>query len=197
MYAPAKHDEITGLVNYIDQQLEAIRSSVHGLTEEQAHRTPCRSALSIGALIKHAVWVMRSVTSRLTEGPRLDPLTEEGFADFADSTTFGERESAAELLPRFDAARKDYLDAIRASDPDAEGTEPSAPWHGIDEPRPIRLRFHLVHQVEELARHAGHADIIREQIDGHHVSEMVLTRAGAPANDFFTPYEPAEGTITG
>jgi hypothetical protein len=52
-----------------------------------------------------------------------------------------------------------------------------------------------VHVVEELARHAGHADIIREQIDGMSVPALVLTLAGAPANDFFTPYEPAPGTL--
>ena len=49
--------------------------------------------------------------------------------------------------------------------------------------------------MEELARHAGHADIIREQIDGTAVPTLVLTLAGAPANPFFEPYVPAPGTI--
>ena len=48
MYTPARHDEITGVVNYLDQQLAAIRASVIGLTEEQARQRPCRSALSVG-----------------------------------------------------------------------------------------------------------------------------------------------------
>jgi hypothetical protein len=52
-----------------------------------------------------------------------------------------------------------------------------------------------VHLVEECARHAGHADIIREQIDGVAVPALVLTLAGASANDFFQPYQPAPGTL--
>ena len=48
MYAPAQHDEVTGLVNHIDEQLTAIRAAAFGLTEEQARQTPCRSALSVG-----------------------------------------------------------------------------------------------------------------------------------------------------
>ena len=46
-----------------------------------------------------------------------------------------------------------------------------------------------------MARHAGHADIIREQIDGVAVPAIVLSEDGAPANDFFHPYVPEAGTI--
>ena len=52
-----------------------------------------------------------------------------------------------------------------------------------------------MHQIEEMARHAGHADIIREQIDGVAVPAIMLTEAGMPANDFFQPYVPAPGTV--
>jgi hypothetical protein len=52
-----------------------------------------------------------------------------------------------------------------------------------------------VHLVEEFARHTGHADIIREQIDGMAVPALVLNPAGAGANDVFPPCEPAPGTL--
>ena len=52
-----------------------------------------------------------------------------------------------------------------------------------------------MHQVEELARHAGHADIVREELDGVSVPRIVLSLEGAPANEFFEPYVPAAGTI--
>ena len=65
MYEPASNDEITGLVNYLDEQLTAIRAAAIGLTDEQARMRPCRSALSIGGLIKHATYVMRGATARL------------------------------------------------------------------------------------------------------------------------------------
>jgi hypothetical protein len=50
------------------------------------------------------------------------------------------------------------------------------------------------HQARGL-RHAGRADIIREQIDGEAVPRLVLTLAGASSNDFFQPYRPAPGTL--
>ena len=56
-------------------------------------------------------------------------------------------------------------------------------------------RYFLIHLIEEYARHAGHADIIREQIDGMAVPALVMTLEGVPANQFFAPYEPAAGTI--
>ena len=51
MYLPAVDDEVTGIAKYLDQELEAIRAAAVGLTEDQARSCPCRSSLSIGALI--------------------------------------------------------------------------------------------------------------------------------------------------
>ena len=73
---------------------------------------------------------------------------------------------------------------------------PSAPQAGVVANAFVALgRYYLVHQVEEMARHAGHADIIREQIDSVAVPAIVLSQAGATANDFFQPYVPGPGTI--
>ena len=99
------------------------------------------------------------------------------------------------MLAQLDEIRPRYLAALAGSDPDADFLEPAAPWLGIAEPRPTKLRSAIGHQIEELARHAGHIDIIREQIDGLSVQALVLTRAGVPANPFFEPFEPAPGTI--
>lgn len=195
MYAPSKDNEIDGLANYIDQQLEAIRSSAYGLTEDQARERPCRSALSIGGIVKHALWVMRSGVNLLAHGPRTGPLTEAGFAEFNGSFALTPEQSMATLLEDFDRARQEYLVAVRETDPGAEALAAPAPWNGIFDARPIRQRYWITHQIEELARHAGHADIIREQLDGQQVPRLVLTRAGAPANDFFIPFEAPEGTL--
>ena len=88
-----------------------------------------------------------------------------------------------------------YLSAFAAVDPSASTTEPPSPWFGIFDARPANSRYYLVHQIEEMARHAGHADIIHEQIDGMAVPAIMLSEAGTPANDFFEPYVPAPGTI--
>ncbi|OZM78865.1 hypothetical protein CFP66_28285 [Pseudonocardia sp. MH-G8] len=195
MYAPAQHDEVTGLVNYIDEQLTAIRSAAFGLTEEQARETPCRSALSVGGIIKHAAFVMRGALERLRTEVTEQPVDAEAYAAFTDSFAVRDDETVAATIEEFDRVWAQLRAAVAATDPAGDTTAPPAPWHGIFDARPIHARYYLVHLVEEGARHAGHADIIREQIDGVSVPALVLTLAGAKANDFFQPYEPAPGTL--
>jgi hypothetical protein len=193
VYAPAEDDEITGLLRYLEQQLDALRASTFGLTEEQTLRTPCRSSLSIAGLIKHATHGMRGATARLNGS--VPTITGDAVAAYVASFAPAPDQTTASLIEEFDAARSDYLAAFAAADPDAHALEPPAPWHGRFDERAIRLRYYLTHQIEEMARHAGHADIIREQLDGVSIPSLVLTLEGAPATDFFQPYMPAPGTI--
>lgn len=193
MYAPAQHDEITGLLNYVDQQLAAIRASVHGLTEEQAKATPCRSTLSLAALLKHAAYSMSGYIAQLSGS--LSALDDAAFATYLGSLVVGPDERVADLLAEFDAARAELLAAVEQADPDAAATAPAAPWHGIMEPQPVLRRYDIGHFFEEFARHAGHADIIREELDGVAIPALVMTLEGMPASQFFQPYEPAPGTI--
>lgn len=195
MYAPAEHDEITGLAGYIEQQLDHLRASVYGLTEEEAKSTPCRSSLSVAALVKHAAYVLRGYDARLDGIMRV--LDEEGFAAYSRSLVVGEDEPVSDVLAEFDAARVAFAARLAETDPDAGITEPPAPWDGIFDERPAKARFLLVHVVEELARHAGHADIIREQIDGTAVPSLVLTLEGAEPSQFFQPFVAQPGTIGG
>jgi hypothetical protein len=196
MYEPACDDEITGLVRHIDQQLDALRAAIIGLTDEQARTQPCRSVLSIAGLLKHVTGGMHGATARLTgHGEVRGEIDEAAYAAYLAEFSLTDHETSLGALAAFDAARGPYLAAIASTDPDAVVGEPPAPWHGIYDVRPARARYFLVHQIEELARHAGHADILREQIDGMAVPTVVLSQAGAPANDFFQPYEPAAGTI--
>ena len=194
MYAPQPHSEIEGIVGYVEQQLDALRAAAVGLTEEQARCRPCRSALSIGGLLKHATSCMVGTTQRLAGEPRGE-LDEDAYAAHEASFALADGETAAAALEAFDAARVDYVAALAAADPSAETIEDPAPWFGIFDSRPARRRYLLVHQIEEMARHAGHADIIREQLDGVQVPSIALTHDGMSASDFFQPYVPAPGTI--
>jgi hypothetical protein len=196
MYQPTANDEITGIVRHIDEQLTALRAAAVGLTEEQVRMRPCRSALSIGGLIKHATHGMRGATARLSgEDDRPVTYDDDSVAAYMANFALDEDETGAAALAAFDAARVSYLAAIAATDPSQPTVEPAAPWFGIFDQRPANARFYLVHQIEEFARHAGHADILREQIDGVSIATIVMSMAGMPANDFFTPYEPPPGTI--
>jgi hypothetical protein len=196
MYAPEIDDEITGLAKYLEQQLDAIRASAIGLTDEQMRMRPCRSALSIGGIVKHATYVMRGATTRLT-GDLSAPPALDGSAIEAHEASFTltADETGDGVMAAFDGARAAYLGAFIATDPNVRTVVPPAPWFGIYDNRPANGRYSLVHQIEEMARHAGHADIIREQIDGVAVPSIMLTEAGMAANEFFEPYVPAPGTV--
>lgn len=193
MYAPAEHDEITGLTGYIQQQLDHLRASLHGLTEAEAKATPCRSSLSVAALVKHAAYVLRGNVERLDGVTRA--LDEAGFSAYLSSLVVGEDEAVTDVLAEFDDARAAFAAKLTEADPDAGITEPPAPWDGIFDERPAKVRYLLVHVIEELARHAGHADIIREQIDGASVPALVLTLEGAAPSQFFQPFVAEPGTI--
>ncbi|ALG85582.1 DUF664 domain-containing protein [Gordonia phthalatica] len=195
MYAPASHDELTGLINYADQQLSALRAAVYGLTEAQARETPCRSTLSIGGLLKHVTRGMRGAVKEFDGTAEVRALDASAFAEYMGSFALTDDETAAQIIADFDDARAAFLEAMRAADPDADAMAQPAPWAGIFDSRPMKTRYFMVHQIEEYARHAGHADIIREQLDGMTVPALEMSLAGAPANDFFTPYVPQSGTL--
>ena len=163
MFGPGTYSESDVLVGYLEQQLTAIRAAAHGLTEQQARATPCRSTLSIGGLLKHATYVMRQHLRLRTDEVALD---EAGFALFMGSFALADGETLDTALADFDATRVAYLEVLRETDPGAATTAPPAPWDGVDVPTASVRRYELVHHIEELARHAGHADIIREQLDG-------------------------------
>ncbi|HWC23182.1 MAG TPA: DUF664 domain-containing protein [Flexivirga sp.] len=193
MYAPTSHDEITGLTHYIDQQLDALRASVHGLTEEQAKSTPCASSLSLAALLKHAAYGMRGYVAQLSGS--FSELDDTAFAAYLQSLEVGSDEKVSDVLAEFDSARAELRAALAHTDPDADAMAPPAPWHGIMQSAPVKRRYDIVHFLEEFARHAGHADIIREQLDGMAIPALVMSIEGMPASQFFQPYVPAPGTI--
>ncbi len=176
------------LSGYIEQQLLAVRTAAYGLTDPQARLTPCRSALSIGGLIKHATYVCEQREQRKAN-PGAAP-DQAGFERFMGSFAMTEHETLESVLARFDEVSTTYLADIRSSDPTAPDLEPPAPWDGVNEPVESVQRFYLGHHLEELARHAGHADIIREQIDGASAASLSAAVAGRPANDFVQPWQP-------
>jgi Protein of unknown function (DUF664) len=189
VFNPAKYTESEVLVGFLDQQLTAIRAAAHGLTETQARETPCRSALSIGGLVKHVTHIMAGRESQQAD-PGAMP-DQAGFETFMSSFALGDGETLASALEAFDQVRASYLADVRATDPGADMTAPPAPWDGVYAPTASVQRFALVHHIEEFARHAGQADIIREQIDGADAASLLMTVEGRAANDYVQPWAPA------
>ena len=187
MFEPGIHNEREALLGYLEQQLSGLRATAHGLTDTQARATPTRSALSIGALLKHTASICEATADFVndTTDPDKDRLS-----DYYENLTMAASETLDAVLARFDAGVAAYLGAVATLDPDAPLEEAAAPWYGRNEPTPSNVRFRLLHHVEEFARHAGHADIIREQIDGANSASLFLAINGLPGNDFVQPWTP-------
>lgn len=192
MYVPTVHDEITGYAEYVDQQLEGLRASAHGLTEEQARLTPTRSALSIGGIIKHTSHVIAAPEEKEGRVEEGGEITQDAYAAFMDTFALRADETLAETIATFDRRRVAVVEWIRSTDPSAEQTVPPAPWYGVMNSSQAAMRYSFGHFIEELARHAGHADIIREQIDGATSLELLLADTGRPATPFAQPWSPKQ-----
>ncbi|WP_212759679.1 mycothiol transferase, partial [Promicromonospora citrea] len=105
-------------------------------------------------------------------------------ARFESSFALGDDETLAGAVADLDRVRAELLDRWHATDPGGDALEPPAPWFGRTEPTPSVERYRMVHLVTEVARHAGHADIVREQLDGASSTSLLAAVEGWPANDF-------------
>jgi uncharacterized damage-inducible protein DinB len=152
------------LIETLQSQRYFLKFTVQNLTDEQARLTPTTSALSLGGLIKHVSSTERGWYDFATGQADAMAGGENSEADYADGFTMREDETLAELLAAYDevAARTDELAAT--ADLDASYPLPPAPWFAPGATRSVRRV--LVHIVAETAQHSGHADIIREAIDG-------------------------------
>jgi uncharacterized damage-inducible protein DinB len=142
-----------------------LRQTARELTDEQASTASTVSALTVAGLIKHVAATEATWARFIVEGPSAFPaLNEATFAAREQQFRMLDGESLAGLLQAYDevAARTD--DLVTTVDLDSAHPLPPAPWF---EPGAVRTaRQALMHIATETAQHAGHADIIREAIDG-------------------------------
>jgi Protein of unknown function (DUF664) len=149
-----------------------LRHTVDGLTDEQARLTPTASSLCLGGLIKHVASTESGWVDFIERGPaampsiegELDPNSEVA-QKYANEFRLLPEETLADVLAEYErvAARTDAL-VESLPDLDASHPLPPAPWFPPGARRSARRVF--LHIVAETAQHAGHADIIREAIDG-------------------------------
>ena len=192
-HAPPVADERAALTAYLTQQQDAFSNAVYGLTNEQAGMTPTPSALSLGVLLKHATGVQRAwLATALAAPDRVrDPRSmSERQAAYAEEFRWGETDSIPAQLRSFDTVCADVLDAVGRLDLDTPVPVPPAPWNPTDVDA-WSVRWVWFHLIEELARHAGHTDIVREALDGATMYALLAGREGWPATDWLTPWHPS------
>jgi uncharacterized damage-inducible protein DinB len=178
-------DEKALLLAYIDQQRDGIRFAAFGLTDDQARLTPTSGSLSIGGLVKHVTAMERSWIDTTLQRERTGSADdyEAGFRLAPDETLAG-------ALADLDTAASETDDAIANLDLDRPVPVPKGvPWFP-DDVDYWSVRWVLLHLVEEIARHAGHADIVRESIDGATMYELMAGAEGWLASDWLQPWQP-------
>ena len=183
---PPLQDERALLLAYVAQQRDALRIAAHGLSDEQARRVPGPGTLSVGGLIKHVAFVERGWMDLVVRRP--DEGTQE---DYEANFRMGADETLADVLALLDATAADTEAVIGAID-DLGRDVPvpkGVPWH----PQDIdawSVRWVLLHLVEEIARHAGHADLVREAVDGATFHPLMAAVEGWPSTPWLQPWEP-------
>jgi uncharacterized damage-inducible protein DinB len=180
-------DERTLLLAYVAQQREAIRIAAHGLTDEQARLVPTRSSLSVGGLIKHVSDTERGWIDMVLQRER--PGQQAGTDNYLDQFTMRPDESLADVLADNEACGRETEEAILAiADLNQDVPVPKGvPWFP-DDVDAWSVRWVLLHLIEEIARHAGHADIIRESIDGATGYELMAAAEGWPETPWLKPW---------
>lgn len=152
--------ERAGLSEFLNMQRDALINKVQGVSEEDARRATTVSSLSLLSLIKHsAIWERRwfqvIVAGRSFPNEWPEVQTEE-----ADPTFQLTADDTVETLVAY------YRHQIAASQEILDNFDLESPcvW---PEMAHVNLRWVALHMIEETARHAGHADIIHEAIDGN------------------------------
>jgi uncharacterized damage-inducible protein DinB len=165
----ASTGERADLLAMLGKARHFLRYTARGLDEEQARRRTTVSELTVGGLIKHVTAVERNWATFILEGPQASPdfsnLTEADYAEWADGFRLAEGETLAGALAAYEEAAK-HTDDLVATLPDLDVSHPlpPAPWNRPGERWTARRT--LLHIATETAQHAGHADIIREALDG-------------------------------
>ena len=194
MPSPAP-DERQTLLEFLRFNQNAFFAVAYGLTNEQARSKPSVSALSLGGLIKHAAGVQRGWMNRVDSAPGSPPRDErpmeEIVAEYEDEYVMREDETLEELLDKLRAQNEETLRIFAGADLDTPVPVPhDVPWF----PQDLdfwNVRWVALHLIEELTRHAGHGDIIRESVDGATMYELMAAQLGWPETDWIKPWKPA------
>ena len=178
-------DERDGLLSFLRQQRDALRVSAHGLTDDEARQAPTAGVLTIGGLVKHLIDVERTWIGMVAGRPRVG-----GSEDYLDAFRFGPDDTLAAVFAEYDAVAR-QTESVIAAIADLGQAVPvpkGVPWFP-DDVDAWSVRWVLLHLIEETAKHAGHADIVRESIDGATFYPLMAAVEGWPASPWLMPWQ--------
>jgi hypothetical protein len=152
-------NERDALAGFLDRQRDALVRKVQGVSDVDARRTPTASSLSLLSLVKHsAVWEARWFQGVVAGRPLPDGWPEQESPIPDEDFLLDDGDTVEQWVARYEEAAETSRQIVAAMDLD----QSCARTDVID----CNLRFVLLHLIEETARHAGHADLMRETLDG-------------------------------
>ena len=155
-FVPTSGDERTLLAAFLDWHRWAAANKLRGLTEAESRMTPTPSSLSLLAIVHHlafveTLWFDVSIGGRVDSGAHA--AAEAALAIPDDATVEG-----VLALYAANAERSRVVLNTASLDDLARGGDAAALG--------LSVRWIVLHMIDETARHVGHADVIREAIDG-------------------------------
>jgi hypothetical protein len=171
-------DERDALQTFLEHERHVLVIAAYGLTDDQAWSTPTASELSIAGLLEHVTSTERTwaaMVAGVPHGGDTDPKPATLDALVADYATASAATDAV-----IDGV--DDLDRIVRVPEGTRWAPPDIEWS---------VRWVLLHLIHETARHAGHADIIRESIDRATALPLMATVEGWPPRRTITPWKPS------
>jgi hypothetical protein len=176
------------LLAYLAQQRDGIINATYGLSDEQAGSRSTASGLTLKVLIQHVIDVEQRWIALATDSA-WDTDVERYRAAFAAA-----ERPLADLVDYYRAVAMGTEMAIRGADLDRMVPVPQGvPWFP-DDVQAWSVRWILLHLLEEIARHAGHADFLREAIDGATMHQLMATVEDWPDSPWITKWQPASVT---
>jgi uncharacterized damage-inducible protein DinB len=182
--------EPESLLGFLAHQRAALRNAAYGLTDDQARRTTTGSSLSIGGLVKHVAGAEEGWMDKVLGTDTSDPTDYgaylAGFRMGPDETLAGLLEIYTDVAARTDGVVAGLDDLGRDVD-----LPKGVPWF----PESASVRWILLHLIEETARHAGHADIIRESLDGASAGALMAAVEGWEPTAWVEPWTPTPTAV--
>ncbi|KQT91136.1 hypothetical protein ASG49_12480 [Marmoricola sp. Leaf446] len=161
---PAHPDHAELLLGYLHRARTNLLGALEGLSDHDVRRPLTPTGTSLLGLVKHVATVEAGYLGGCVGRPFPEVLpwdTDEGYAEAADMWATAE-ESRAGLLGLYGRTSAHGDASVRALGLEAPATVPWWP----EERRRTTVGWVLVHLLEETAQHAGHADVLRESVDG-------------------------------
>ena len=157
--------ERADLLQSLARQRHFLRHTTRGLTDDLAARQTTASDLSLGGLIKHVALTEQQWMRFIVDGPSAMSWDEASAGDWMAGFKMLAGETLASLLETY-AQVADRTEELVAQLPDLDAAQPLPPAPWFEPGAPWSARRVLLHVIAETAHHAGHADIIRESLDG-------------------------------